>query len=118
MIGFSNISRKFIINANSQFTSLLQFVWSNIMAPPPFPMFPMSPQLALADGFAAPEMDARRSEDKRDSQKSGSLWDSIIYFAVPKKKISFSFSFSFPSSPASALIVDIFSSIPQGLLFA
>ena len=84
MLGLSNISRKFIRNANSQYTSLLQFVWSNIMIPPSYPM----PQLALADSFAV----KMRSEDKRNDQKSGisSLWDSIIYFAVPKKKISFS----------------------------
>jgi ribosomal protein L32 len=47
------------------------------------PSFPMDPQLALAGGFAA--------EDQVEKSRDGnSLWDSIIYFAVPKKKISFS----------------------------
>ncbi len=78
-LGF-NISRKFIRNVNSQYTSMLQFVWSNIMLPPSFPPSP------LLVG-AGPSMDELAEEEEKETKKGGFDWDGIIYFAVPKKKV-------------------------------
>ena len=78
-LGF-NISRKFIRNVNSQYTSMLQFVWSNIMLPPSFPPSP------LLVG-AGPSMDELAEEEEKEAKKGGFDWDGIIYFAVPKKKV-------------------------------